>query len=110
MRHFPPRVTAPWDNSVVVEDGVRGEVVCLDVFHVYGPGNTWHLVDFSSVIRDVWVLANEPLVGLEVNDINLQSRQQANPQRSRDRHKSEGMTSTSSDTNPRITSSKRIRV
>ena len=52
---------------------MRCVVVHLNVKHVDGLCDAWHLVDFSSVVSEILELAYQLPVGLEIHCIHLET-------------------------------------
>jgi len=58
-------------NGEAVERDVRGKVVRLDLAHANCAADARDLVHVLGVVEKIGILANELLVRLEVNDVNL---------------------------------------
>ena len=72
---FVQLVEEPWagrDEGKVVEGGVGGVVVGLDVLHVDGEGDPWHLEELPRVVEEVGVVRQHLLaVALEMGVVDL---------------------------------------
>mmetsp|Transcript_17883 Transcript_17883/g.46594 ORF Transcript_17883/g.46594 Transcript_17883/m.46594 type:complete len:247 (-) Transcript_17883:595-1335(-) len=80
VRLLPPGVAAVGHHGVVVQLGVRREVVRLDVVHVDRLLHARGLVHLPHVVADVGILPQRLLVGLEVYHVHLIKADQGDKQ------------------------------
>lgn len=62
------------DDPIRVYRRMAPIIVFLYVLHVDRGAHAWDLVYVLDVVEEIWTLAQEPFVALEVNSINLRKR------------------------------------